>query len=116
MKLSLSPSCRTQGSTFFWVLSAFTGFAVLLVLFQVLGGRAGDVVDPRAPERLANKEEIVKAQNDLLQKMGMTQAASKHAVYEKALTFLKERKSVPSSQTVPPVMPAAAPAAPAAAN
>lgn len=119
-----------SGSSFFWVLAAFASFAVLFMILQTLGAKQGEV-DPRAPERAANTAEIVKAQTELVAKMGMNDAAKKQAVFDKTLGVLASRKPSTSTQVVPgsptqlkqaaapapaaPAAPVTAPAAPAAA-
>jgi hypothetical protein len=117
-----------SGSSFFWVLAAFASFAVLFLIIQTLAAKPG-AVDPRAPERSANTAEIVKAQNELIAKMGMNDTAKKQAIFDKALGVLASRKPSTSTQVVPgsptqlkqaaasaapaPAAPAAAPATPA---
>jgi hypothetical protein len=122
--MSAAASSPKTGATFLWVLGAFTSFAVLLAIFLNLAKPAE--VDPRAPERLANKDEIAKVQNELIAKLGLNDAAKKGQVFDKTLELLKTRKAAPSTQVVPgsPTQlkqaaaaapaPAAAPAAPAA--
>ncbi len=88
------------GATFLWVLGAFASFAVLFLVIQTLGAKQG-VVDPRAPERLANAEEITKAQTALIAKMGLNEASKKDALFTKALETLQARKPAVSTQVVP---------------
>lgn len=117
-----SPANKTQpGATFLWVLGAFASFAVLFLVLQTLGGKKVES-DPRAPERLANKEEITKAQKELIAKMGLEDASKKTVIYNKTLDLIKSRPTGPSAQVVPgsptqlkqaaaaAVVPAAAPA------
>ena len=115
--MSAAATSPKTGSTFLWVLGAFASFAVLLAFFLNLA-KPGEV-DPRAPERLANSAEITKAQNELVDKMGLSDAAKKGQIYDKTLELLKSRKPAPSTQVVPgsptQLKQAAAPAAPAAA-
>ena len=118
--MSAAASTTKHGAPFLWVLGAFTSFAILLAVFLNLAKPAP--ADPREPERLANKEEIVKAQGELIAKMGMSDAAKKSAIYDKTLVLLASRKAAASTQVVPgsptQLKQAAAPApaaAPAAA-
>jgi len=108
---------QKAGATFLWVLGAFAGFAVLFSLFQsFVDSRHGD--DPRAPERLANTAEILKAQSENMAKIGFDDAAKKKAVFEKALADLAAKKPAVSTQVVPgspTQLKQAAAAAPAAA-
>lgn len=121
--MTLTAPRSKAGSTFLWVLGAFASFAVLFYLIQVVFVRPG-AEDPRAPERLANKEEITKAQNELIAKMGLTDPAKKAALFAKTAESLKAKAPAVSTQVVPgsptqlkqAAAPAAAPApaAPAA--
>lgn len=117
--MSAAAPATKSGAPFLWVLGAFTSFAILLAVFLNLARPAP--ADPREPERIANKEEISKAQNELLAKLGMTDAGKKAAVFDKTLALLASRKPAPSTQVVPgsPTQlkqaAAPAPAAPAAA-
>ena len=114
--MSAAATSPKTGSPFLWVLGAFASFAVLLAFFLNLA-KPGEV-DPRAPERLANTAEIVKAQTELVAKMGLNDAAKKGQIFDKTLELLKSRKPAPSTQVVPgsptQLKQAAAPAAPAA--
>ncbi|MES2596169.1 MAG: hypothetical protein V4662_12575 [Verrucomicrobiota bacterium] len=128
--MSAAASSTKTGATFLWVLGAFTGFAVLLAI--LLNARKPAEVDPRIPERLANKEEITKAQTDLIAKLGLNDANKKGQIFDKTVELLNTRKAAASIQVVPgsptqlkqaaaaatpaPAAPAAAPApaAPAA--
>jgi hypothetical protein len=59
--MSQSEQPKKAGATFLWVLGAFAGFAVLFTLIVASAdSKLGD--DPRAPERLSNTAEIIKAQ------------------------------------------------------
>jgi len=117
--MSAAASSTKTGATFLWVLGAFTCFAIVLAV--VLNAGKPAEVDPRIPERLANKEEITKAQSDLIAKMGLADAAKKGQIFDKTLDLLKTRKAAASTQVVPgsPTQlkqaAAAAPAAPAPA-
>lgn len=116
--MSQSEQPKKAGATFMWVLGAFAGFAVLFSVLQAMSGsKLGE--DPRAPERAANTAEIVKAQNENLAKIGMSDAAKKKAVFEKTLTAAGAKKPVVSTQVVPgsptQLKQAAAAAAPAPA-
>lgn len=115
--MSAAASPTKTGATFLWVLGAFTGFAVLLAIF--LNVRKPAEVDPRIPERLANKEEITKAQSENIAKLGFNDAAKKGVAFDKTVELLKTRKAAASTQVVPgsptQLKQAAAAAAPAAA-
>lgn len=107
------------GATFLWVLGTFAVFAVLLSLIQSFV-RQPDA-DPRAAERLASKEEILKAQADLTAKMGLDDLARREAVFARTVQEIKARKPAASAQVVPgsptqlkQAAAAPAPAAPAA--
>ncbi len=117
--MSSNATSSKAGATFLWVLGAFASFAVLFYLIQTVFAKPG-AVDPRAPERLANKEEIFKAQAELVSKMGLNDAAKKTAIFNKTLELLKAKPAAVSTQVVPgsptQLKQAAAPApAPAAA-
>lgn len=124
--MSTTASSSKAGATFLWVLGAFAFFAVLFYVIQGLFVHPG-AVDPRAPERLANKEEIVKAQSEIIAKMGLNDTAKKSALFDKAVESIKTKPVAASTQVVPgsPTQlkqaaapaaeaPAPAPAAPAA--
>jgi len=89
-----------SGSTFLWVLAAFASFAVLFLAIQTLTAKQG-AVDPRAPERTANTAEIVKAQTELVAKMGLNDTTKKEALFVKTLEMLETRKPIVSTQVVP---------------
>lgn len=98
MSSTATPS--KAGATFLWVLAAFASFAVLFYLIQTLFATQG-AEDPRIPERLANKEEITKAQNEILAKMGLNDSSKKAAIYAKTLEALKAKPEGVSTQLVP---------------
>ena len=106
-----------SGSSFFWVLAAFASFAVLFLIIQTLAAKPG-AEDPRAPERIANSAEIIKAQSEIIAKMGLNDPTEKAAIFDKTLTLLSSRKPSISTQVVPgsptQMKQAAAPATPAA--
>ncbi|TDU80977.1 hypothetical protein EI77_00279 [Prosthecobacter fusiformis] len=93
------PSSRA-GATFLWVLAAFASFAVLFYLIQVTFATQG-AVDPRIPDRLANKEEILKAQSEIIAKMGLNDGSKKAAIFDKTLETLKAKPEGVSPQVVP---------------
>ncbi len=97
--MSAAANTPKTSTTFLWVLGAFTSFAVLLAIFLNVGKQAS--ADPREPERLANKEEIAKAQLALVSKMGINDAVKKAAVFDKTLALIASRKPAPSTQVVP---------------
>jgi len=98
MSASAIPS--KSGSSFLWVLAAFASFAMLFLIIQTLAAKPG-AEDPRAPERIANTAEIIKAQSEIIAKMGMNDATRKSAIFDKALTVLSSRKPTTSAQLVP---------------
>jgi hypothetical protein len=111
-----SDSSSATGGGSFWILAGFTGFAVLLALLLNLKSPAA--TDPAAPARLANQEEILKAQGDLLAKMGLKDDAKRSALFDATLQRLAQRKPASSTQVVPgspTQLKQAAAAAPAAA-
>jgi|APTNR8051073442_1049403.scaffolds.fasta_scaffold00733_14 hypothetical protein len=117
--MSAESSSNTKGASLLWLLGAFAGFAVLLSVINTTSSR--DVTtDPRMDERLANKDEILAAQNELIAKMGLDDAAKAKALFDKTAAALKAQKAVKSSIVVPgsPTQlqqaAAATPAAPAA--
>ncbi|MCB1207824.1 MAG: hypothetical protein KDK97_00795 [Verrucomicrobiales bacterium] len=121
--MSAESSSNTKGASLIWLLGAFAGFAVLLTAIKSTSSR--DVTtDPRMDERLANKDEILTAQHDLIAKMGLDDPAKARAAFEKTASILKTQKPVKSSIVVPgsptqlqqaaAAAPAPAPAAPAA--
>lgn len=116
MSSTATPS--KPGATFLWILGAFACFAVLFYVIQGVFAKQGEV-DPRIPQRLANKEEIDKAQNEVLAKMGFKDAAKKEAVFAKTIETLKTKPAAASSVVVPgsptQLKQAAAPAPAAAA-
>jgi hypothetical protein len=107
-----------SGSSFFWVLAAFACFAVLFLIIQTLAAKPG-AEDPRAPERIANSAEIMKAQSEIIANMGLNDATKKTAIFDKTLAVLSSRKPSTSTQVVPgsptQMKQAAASATPAAA-
>ncbi len=121
--MSTTDSSSKAGATFTWVLGAFASFAVLFWLIQTVIATPG-ASDPRAPERLANRAEIVSQQAELATKLGLDDPARKAALFGKTLEALKARPQAASQQVVPgsptqlkqaaaeapPATPAAAPA------
>ena len=98
--MSQSDQPKKAGATFLWVLGAFAGFAVLFTLIQsAVDSKLGG--DPRAQERAANTAEILKAQNENMAKIGMSDAAKKKAVFEKTLASVSAKKPAASTQVVP---------------
>ena len=98
--MSQSEQPKKAGATFLWVLGAFAGFAVLFTLIVASAdSKLGD--DPRAPERLSNTSEILKAQNENLAKLGFSDAAKKKAVFDSTVAQLGAKKPTVSTQVVP---------------
>lgn len=125
--MSQTEQPQKAGATFLWVLGAFAGFAVLFTVIQAVSD-SKQGFDPRAQERRDNTAEILKAQNENIAKLGLSDAAKKKAVFEKVLSGLGAKKPAVSTQVVPgsptqlkqaaaavAATPAPSPAAPAAA-
>lgn len=115
----MSDSTTTKRAPgFVWILGAFACFAVLSVVLQGIFTR--ERVDPRIAERLANLDEITKAQQASLQKMGLEKGKSSAAL-AKGVTLVsgmaptKSTMVVPGSPTQLKQAAAAAPATPAPA-
>lgn len=83
-----------------WVLGAFAGFTILFFLVQTLFGTS-PVTDPRSPERLAIKGEVLAEQDALVTKMGLSDDAKKADLYRKSAEELKKRTSAKSAFVVP---------------
>ncbi|MCE9519640.1 MAG: hypothetical protein K8R87_08830 [Verrucomicrobia bacterium] len=79
------------------VIAAFASFAVIAALLQIFFG--GKPADPRSKVRLDNKEEVAKAQLDLLKKSGLADNAD--AVIAKAVEQIGLRKLEASKVVVP---------------
>lgn len=98
--MSQSDQPQKAGATFLWVLGAFAGFAVLFTIIEAANGsKLG--ADPRAPERIANTAEILKAQSENVAKIGLNDPAKKQAVIDKTLAALGGKKPAASTQVVP---------------
>jgi hypothetical protein len=97
--MSAAATTPNAGSPFLWVFGAFASFAVLLAFFLNLA-RPGEV-DPRAAERSKNTEKIVKAQTELITKMGLADTTKKGQIFEKTVELLNSRKPTASMQVVP---------------
>ena len=118
-----------SGASFFWVVGAFFGFAVLLYALQWIAGNP-ESADPRMNDRLTIKSDILKAQNEIVEKTGLNDESKREALFAasaKALSAQKAKKSdvvVPGSPTqikqaaasapVPEAAPSSAEPAPAA--
>jgi hypothetical protein len=98
--MSTSETPSKSSASFLWVLVAFIGFAALFFLVQTLFGTA-PVTDPRSPERLAIKGEVLAEQQALVAKMGLSDEAKRNALFAKAAAELKNRKAAKSSFVVP---------------
>ncbi|MBE7495177.1 MAG: hypothetical protein HS117_09540 [Verrucomicrobiaceae bacterium] len=98
--MSESEQPKKAGATFLWVLGAFAGFAVLFSIIQSIAG-SDSVVDPRAPERAAAREEITKSQEANLAALGFKDAAKKGETFNKVLSSLKAKAPAASAQVVP---------------
>lgn len=95
-----SAATVTKPSTpFLWVFGAFTSFAILLAFLLNLADPA--LSDPRESERLANKDEIAKAQADLLAKLGVNSTGTRDQIISKTVEYFASKKSAASSQVVP---------------
>lgn len=98
--MSSSATTSKTGATFLWVLGAFVIFAVLFIIIQALFGNFKHE-DPRAESRQAQREEVAKAQNDIVAKMGLKDPAKKDALFTKAIASLGAKKAGVSTQVVP---------------
>lgn len=98
--MSSSDNSTKSNATFLWVLGSFVGFAVLFYLVQALFGTT-PVTDPRSPDRLVIKQEVLADQNALLEKMGLNDEAKKTALFAKTAANLKDRKPAKSNFVVP---------------
>ena len=81
------------------MLLAFTGFAVLLVVLQAIGG--GESADPRGEERLAARMSVQEAQSALIAKLGLDDDVKSDALFEKSAATLAQKKPSKSAQVVP---------------
>lgn len=100
--MSSAPSTDTAAPKrvgFFGMLLAFTGFAVLLVVLQAIGG--GESADPRGEERLAARMSVQEAQSALIAKLGLDDDVKSGALFEKSAATLAQKKPSKSSQVVP---------------
>ena len=109
----------TRAPGFVWLLGAFAGFAILAAVLTSLF--SAERTDSRIPDRLANWDEIHKAQLANVQKMGLEEGKSAAAL-AKGLTLVAGQAPSKSGMVVPgsptqlkQAAAAAAPAAPAAA-
>jgi hypothetical protein len=98
--MSTSETPSKSSASFLWVSGAFVGFAALFFIVQALFGKA-PVTDPRSPDRLAIKGEVLAEQNALIAKMGLNDEAKRAAIFSKAAAELKSRKSAKSAFLVP---------------
>ena len=98
--MSTSETSSKSSASFLWVLGAFVGFAVLFIVVQALFGKA-PVTDPRSPDRLVIRGEILAEQEALIAKMGLNDEAKKTALFVKATAELKNRKTAKSAFVVP---------------
>lgn len=95
-----SAAIVTKPSTpFFWVFGAFISFAVLLAVLLNLADPAS--TDPKESERLANKDEIMKSQAEVMDKLRINQVGKREEVIKRALEYLASKKPVASLQVVP---------------
>ncbi len=107
-------SSRAPG--FLWLLAAFVGIFVILALIP-----KRETIDPRAPVREKNTDDIKAAQQSILAKMGLVPGKSTETL-EKGLASIKgdAARPGPKIQAAPAPAPAPSPApaagaAPAAA-
>lgn len=98
--MSTSETPSKSSASFLWVSGAFVGFAALFFIVQALFGKA-PVTDPRSPDRLAIKGEVLAEQNALIAKMGLDDEAKRAAIFAKAAAELKSRKATKSAFLVP---------------
>lgn len=98
--MSTSEIPSKSSASFLWVSGAFIGFAALFFIVQAFFGKA-PVTDPRSPDRLAIKGEVLAEQNALTAKMGLNDEAKRAAVFAKAAAELKSRRPAKSAFLVP---------------
>jgi hypothetical protein len=98
--MSTSETPSKSSASFLWVSVAFVGFAALFFIVQALFGKA-PVTDPRSPDRLAIRDEVLAEQNALIAKMGLNDEAKRAAVFAKAAAELKSRRPAKSAFLVP---------------
>lgn len=96
---SSSETASPKRIGFFGILLAFTGFAVLLVVLQAIGG--SETPDPRAGERLAARAEIHEAQTKLIEQIGLVDEVKSAKIFEKTAATLSQKKPSKSAQVVP---------------
>ena len=98
--MSTSETPSKSSASFLWVSGAFVGFAALFFIVQALFGKA-PVTDPRSPDRLAIKGEVLAEQNALIAKMGLNDEGKRAAIFSKAAAELRSRKPAKSAFLVP---------------
>jgi hypothetical protein len=98
--MSNSETSSKSSASFLWVLGAFAGFAVLFLLIQALFGTE-QVTDPRSPDRLLIKGEILAEQQSLIAKMGLDDETKRAVLFVKASKEVKMRKTGKSAFLVP---------------
>lgn len=98
--MSTSENSSKSSASFLWVSGAFVGFTALFFVVQALFGKA-PVTDPRSPDRLVIKGEILAEQDALMTKMGLKDEAKRAAIFAKTATELKNRKAAKSGFVVP---------------
>lgn len=98
--MSNSETSSKSSASFLWVLGAFAGFAVLFLLIQALFGTE-QVTDPRSPDRLTIRGEVLSEQQALIAKMGLNEETKRTALFVKASEEVKNRKTGKSAFLVP---------------
>lgn len=98
--MSTSETSSKSSASFLWVLGAFVGFTVIFLVVQALFGKV-PVTDPRSPDRLVIRGEILAEQDAWIAKMGLNDETKKAALFAKATAELKNRKPAKSAFVVP---------------
>lgn len=110
----MSDSASKSGPGFFWLLTAFLGFAALAMVLNAFF--VGERPNPRDQVRAANTAALKEAQDKNLEKMGLLPGKSA-ATLAKGLSLVQAGKPVTSTMAVPgsptQLKQAAASAAPA---
>ena len=94
----MSDSASKPAPGFFWLLTAFLGFAALAVVLNALF--AGVRPTPRDEVRAANTATLQEAQNKNLEKLGLLPGKSAAAL-AKGLTLVQAAKPSVSAMAVP---------------
>lgn len=94
----MSDSASKPAPGFFWLLTAFLGFAALAVVLNAFF--AGERPNPRDQVRAANTVALKEAQDKNLEKLGLLPGKSA-ATLAKGLSLVQAAKPVTSAMAVP---------------